>query len=136
MCIHAGYATLELEVSAMTVAPIPGQVPTSIGHGRSHGRFAWLAVGLSVVFLIATATAVTLLLIGYAVDGWNAIEDTALGLVSAVVAGVGLLAALSAFAFAIIAKVERERWTLLWLPLAAFPACVAFLVLGETLWWE
>lgn len=36
----------------------------------------------------------------------------------------------------LIAKVERDRWELLWLPLFAFPAFFLFLVLGEAFWWE
>jgi hypothetical protein len=48
----------------------------------------------------------------------------------------GLLASLAAFALAVVAKVKHERWALLWLPLSVLPALLAFVVLGEALWWE
>jgi hypothetical protein len=115
---------------------MPGQVPASTGHGQPHSRLAWWAVGLSVVFVVAITAAFTMMVIGYAVGGWDAIEDTTLAYATGAVAGVGAVAALGAFGLAIVVKVHDERWTLLWLPLCAFPAFLAFLVLGETFWWE
>lgn len=59
--------------------------------------------------------------------------DIVLGAVSLI---GGLLASLTAFALAVVAKVKHERWTLLWFPLSVFPALFAFVVLGEVFWWE
>jgi hypothetical protein len=39
--------------------------------------------------------------------------------------GGGMLVSLAAFAVAVVAKVKKERWALLWLPLLLFPALVA-----------
>jgi hypothetical protein len=68
--------------------------------------------------------------------GWSGLEDTWVALLAAEAAIVGLLTALAAFVLALAARIRRERWALLWLPLGVFPACVLLLVLGETLWWE
>ena len=46
------------------------------------------------------------------------------------------LGSLAAFVLAIVARIRGERWLLLWMPLCAFPALVAFLVPGEAVGWE
>ena len=121
----------------MTVAPIQGPAPVSTGHGLPHSRLARWAVGLSAASVVAIATSITMFAIAYGVGGWDAIEDNWVGfLVAVMVLGPGLTGSLAAFVLAIVAKIRRERWTLLWAPLCAFPAFVAFLVLGEAFWWE
>lgn len=120
----------------MTVAPIPLQVRASTGHGQPHSRLARWAVGLSAVFGAAFASSIATIAIAYAVGGEGAIEDNWLGAFLVTMASVGLLGSLAAFVLAIVVKVKHERWTLLWLPLCAFPAFLAFLVLGEAFWWE
>lgn len=39
--------------------------------------------------------------------------------------GGGMLVSVAAFAVAVVAKVRKERWALLWLPLLLFPALIA-----------
>lgn len=48
-------------------------------------------------------------------------------------AGFGIAFASS---IAIVARIRRERWALLWLPLSLFPALFLFVMLGEVFWWE
>lgn len=62
--------------------------------------------------------------------------------VGAETAGIGALlppgafGSLAAFVLAIVAKVRHEHWSLLWLPVAVFPAAVLFWALGEAFLWE
>jgi heme/copper-type cytochrome/quinol oxidase subunit 4 len=118
----------------MTVAPTPGQV-SGDRPGRSHGPLAKRAVRFASVCGVAFAASIGTIATLHAVGAESAVEDTLLGAVLLVVAFVGLLGSLAAFAMAIDAR-RHERWTLLWLPLLLFPAIVAFVVLGEALWWE
>lgn len=111
-----------------------GPVPT--GSADAHSRLARWAVGLSAVFVLAVAATIMTFTVGYAVGGQSAIEDNWVAVLGLTMALVGLLDSLAAFVLAIVAKIRRERWTLLWAPLSAFPAFVAFLVLGEAFWWE
>lgn len=48
----------------------------------------------------------------------------------------GALGSLAAFVLAIVARLRRERWSLLLLPVGVFPATVLFLALGEAFLWE
>ena len=88
------------------------------------------------MLVVAVVAAITTFAVGYAVGGQSAIEDNWVAVLGWIIPLVGLLASLAAFVLAIVAKIRRERWTLLWAPLCAFPAFVAFLVLGEAFWWE
>jgi hypothetical protein len=74
--------------------------------------------------------------VAYAVGGSAAVDDTWIGLLLAVALLGGLAASLVAFVLALMAGVKHVRWRPLWLPLALFPAILAFLVLGELFWWE
>lgn len=85
------------------------------------------------MFVLAVAATIMTFAVGYAVGGQSAIEDNWVAVLGLTMALVGLLDSLAAFVLAIVAKIRRERWTLLWAPLSAFPAFVAFLVLGEAL---
>ena len=120
----------------MTVEPVLGHVPVSTGSADAHSRVARWAVGLLAVFAVAVVATIMTLAVGYAIGGQSAIEDNWVAVLGLAMAFVGLLASLAAFVLAIVAKIRRERWTLLWAPLCAFPAFVAFLVLGEAFWWE
>jgi hypothetical protein len=88
------------------------------------------------VLAVAVVATITTFAVGYAVGGQSAIEDNWVAVLGWIIPLVGLLASLAAFVLAIVAKIRRERWTLLWAPLCAFPAFAAFLVLGEAFWWE
>jgi len=120
----------------MTVPPVLDHVPVSTGSADAHSRVARWAVGLLAVFAVAVVAAIMTYTVGYAVGGQSAVEDNWVALLVLIMAFVGLLASLAAFVLAIVAKIRRERWTLLWAPLCAFPAFAAFLVLGEAFWWE
>ena len=121
----------------MRVASVLGHVPDWTGSSAdTHSRLARWAVGLSAVLAVAVVATITTFAVGYAVGGQSAIEDNWVAVLGWIIPLVGLLASLVAFVLAIVAKIRRERWTLLWAPLCAFPAFVAFLVLGEAFWWE
>lgn len=114
----------------MTVAPIPGHVHASTDSDHPHSRLARWAVGLSTVFGVAIVT----ILIGWAVGG-DSFMDHHLWY-SGTTTLVGVLAAIAGFVLAIVAKVKHEQWTLLWVPMLAFPVFVALLILGEAFIWE
>lgn len=120
----------------MSVSLVPGRVPASSGQGHPNGRLASRAVGLSAVSAAAFAGSIATTAIAYAAGRESAIEDNWLGVLLVTVASVGLLGSLAAFMLAIIARVRREPWVLLWLPLSVFPACVLFVAFGEAFWWE
>lgn len=120
----------------MSVDSVSGGVPAWNGRGQPYGRLASRAVGVSAVSIAAFAASVATIGIVYAAGRGGAIEDNWLGWLLAVVASGGLLGSFVAFVMAIVARVRRERWMLLWLPLLAFPACLLFLALGEAFWWE
>src|SRR3990172_8421536 len=101
-----------------------------------HSRLALWAVGLAAAVAIAIATSFAIFAVAYASGGSGAIEDNWVGLLVMVSLLGGLLTSLAAFALAVAAKVKHERLALLWLPISVFPALLAFLVLGEALWWE
>jgi hypothetical protein len=107
-----------------------------VGPAHAHSRLARWAVGLAAVVAVAIATSFAIFAVAYAIGGSGATEDNWVGFLVGVSLLGGLLASLAAFALAVVAKVKRERWALLWLPLSVFPALLAFLVLGEAFWWE
>jgi hypothetical protein len=53
-----------------------------------------------------------------------------------VAAAVGFVGSIVAFAGAVRARSRGDRRAALWLPLAAFPAILLVLILGEAFWWE
>ena len=120
----------------MTVTPVPGRAPISVGSAHEHGRLARWAVGLAAVVVVAITTSSAIFAVAYAIGGSGATEDNWVGFLVMVLLLGGLLASFAAFALAVVAKVKRERWALLWLPLSVLPALLAFLVLGEAFWWE
>ena len=120
----------------MTVAPAPDHAPMSVGPAHAHSRLARWAVGFAAAVAVAIATSLAIFAVAYAIGGSGATEDNWVGFLGAVSLLGGLLVSLAAFALAIVAKIKRERWALLWLPLSVFPALLAFLVLGEAFWWE
>jgi len=83
-----------------------------------------------------TATAVAAFALASAIAGSDATEDNWVGYLVGLCLACGLLGSLVAFALAVPAKLEHERWALLWLPLLLFPTIFTFLVLGEAFWWE
>ena len=94
------------------------------------------AVGLALGAAAAIAFAAAVVGVAYAVGGSGATEDNWVGLLIVASMAVGLVTSMTAFALAVMASVRSSVRTRLWLPLAVFPALVAFLVLGELFWWE
>jgi hypothetical protein len=88
------------------------------------------------VFIVAAVATTMPFAIAQAVGGQSAFEDNWVAVLGSTTGLVALLASLPAFLSAAAARIRRERWTLLWLPLCAFPACALFLVLGKAFWWE
>jgi len=125
---------VERQVSSVTVSYVPISAPTN--HGDPHSRLARWAVRLSVVFGATAVTSIGAVAITHAVGAESAVEDTWLGWFLGYVALAGFLGSLGTFLGAMVAKIRRERWTLLWLPLCLFPVLLTFLVLGEAFWWE
>ena len=101
-----------------------------------HSRLAGWAVGLAAAVAVAIATSFAIVALAYVIGGSGATEDNSVGFLVMVLLLSGLVASLAAFALAVAAKLKRDRWSLLWLPLSVFPAMLAFLVLGEAFWWE
>ena len=120
----------------MTVAPVPGHAPISVGPAHAHSRLARWAVGLAAAVVVAIAVSFAIFAVAHAIGGSGATEDNWVGFLLAVSLLGGLLASFAAFALAVVATIKHERWALLWLPLSVFPALLAFLVLGEGFWWE
>lgn len=120
----------------MTASPVPGHARGSVGPAGGHSRPARWAVGLAAAVAAVIVVSYTIFAVALAVGGVGAIEDTWVGLLGAVALLGGSAASLAAFALAVVAKVRHEQWRLLWLPLSLFPALLAVVVLGETLWWE
>ena len=120
----------------MTVAPVLGHDRLPTGHDHPHARLVRWAVRLSAVCGATFALSIAALWTTYAVGVESAVEDTLLGLLLGIMALLGVLGSLAAFVAAIVAKVRRERWALLWLPLCVFPALLVVVVLGEAFWWE
>jgi hypothetical protein len=116
------------------VARVTGRV--AAGSGRRHGRPARWAVGLSALSGVAIAASIAAFAIASAVGGTSAAEDNWVAYLVASMGFAGLIGSLTAFVLAIVAKVERERWELLWVPLCLFPVFFLLLVLGEAFWWE
>lgn len=124
------------EVISMTVDPVPGHAPISVGPAHAKSRLARWAVGLAAAVAVVIAMSSAVFAVAYATGGSDATEDNWVGFLGAVALLGGLLASLTAFALAVVVKVKHEQWTLLWFPLSVFPALFAFVLLGEVFWWE
>jgi hypothetical protein len=118
------------KVSSVTVGPASGQTP------MVHSDWAHWAVRLAEAAAALVAIAYSVFGIAYAVGGSGAIEDNWVAVVTVVSFFGGLLVSLIAFAAALAVRVKHLPSTMLWLPLALFPALVLFVVLGEAFWWE
>ena len=94
------------------------------------------AVRLAVAATVAITASWAIFAVAYAIGGSGATEDNWVGLLSMILLFCALPGSLAAFALGVAAKVKREQWAPLWLPLTVFPTLLAFLVLGEAFWWE
>lgn len=124
------------KVSSMTVGPVSGQTPISAGPAHVHTRVARWAVGLAEAATVVLVVGFGVLGVAYVVGGSGAVEDTWVGALAAASLYGGLVASLTGFVLAVVAKVKHEGWSLLWLPLSLFPALAVLVVLVEAFWME
>jgi len=120
----------------MPVRPARRVGPIHRCGSSSRVRSARWAVTIAAVVAGTLGMSSAILAVAYVVGGWGAIDDTWVGLIAVVSLLGGLAVSLVAFALAVAATVQHERWRLVWLPLLLFPAILLFLVLGELFWWE
>jgi hypothetical protein len=114
-------------VSLMAVGPVAGRAPIFRGPARSRvGRWA---VGLAEAVVAVIAVSYTIFFVTVAAGG--SVDDTWVGSLGGFALIGGLLVSFVAFVLAVFAKVKRERWGLLWLPLSVFPALLAIVVIAE-----
>lgn len=120
----------------MTVNPVPGHAPLSMGGAQAHTHLARWAVGLASLVSVVMAVSYAIFAVAYAVGGLGATEDNWVGFVGAASLLGGLVASLTSFVMAVATRVRHERWSLLWLPLALFPTLLSVVVLAEVFWLE
>jgi hypothetical protein len=107
-----------------------------MGPDHAKSRLARWAVGLAAAVVVVLAVSYAVFGVTWAIGGEDAVSDTFVAYLAGFAVIGGLVAALAAFALAIVAKVKHERWALLWLPLSVFPTLLAIVVLVEALWME
>ena len=110
--------------------------PIRVYVARSRSRISRWAVGLATFVAGLAVLFGCIFAIAYANKGSTGFSDNWVGFLGAVALFVGIVVALIAFVLAITAKIQREKWTWLWLPLIAFPVLLAFIVIGDLLWWQ
>lgn len=106
------------------------------GRAGTDGREARWAVALAEAVVVVVALCATIFGVAYAVGGVEATEDNWVGFLAAVGLLGGLAVSFAAFVLAILARLNHEHRSLLWLPWTVFPAMLGFIVLGELFWWE
>jgi len=87
------------------------------------------AVGLAEAVVAVVAASYTVFFATVATGG--SVDDTWVGSLGGLAFIGGMLVSFVAFVLAVFAKVKRERWGLLWLPLSVFPALLAIVVIAE-----
>jgi hypothetical protein len=105
-------------------------------HAHDDGRLARWSVALTEAVVLVVTLAAVVFGVAYAVGGVEATEDNWVGMLAAVSLLGGLAVSLAAFVLAVLARVNHEHRSLLWLPWTVFPAMFGFIVLGELFWWE
>lgn len=120
----------------MTMDPILDRNRVQEIDTPTHGQLARWSVGISTAVTVMIALSGVIFSVAYAIGGSDGISDNWVGLLGAVALIGALSASLLAFVFAIAARIKHEHWAWLWLPIYMLPALLAFIVLGEVLWWE
>lgn len=92
----------------------------------------WLATAVSTVLILSGA----IFGIAYLLGGSNAVSDNWVGMLAAISLLGGLIVSPMAFVLAVTTWIKHGRSRWLWLPLVVFPALLAFVIIGETFWWE
>jgi len=93
---------------------------------------------ISLATIVSTAVILSGAIFGVAslVGGSNAVSDNWVGFLVAISFLGGLALSLLAFVLAVTGWIRHGRTAWLWVPLSVFPALLALIVIGETLWWE
>lgn len=120
----------------MTANPVPRPSPVPADTADPHSRLARWAVGLAAAVAVVVTVSYTIFAVAYAVGGSDAISDNWVGYLGGFALLGGLVVSLGAFVMAVVARVKRQRWALLWLPLSLFPALLAVVVIAEAFWIE
>ena len=102
----------------------------------TSSRLTSWAVGIAAVVLALDVLSGAIFAVAYAREGSAGISDNWVGFLGAVALLGGLLVSPFAFVMAITAKIKHEKWAWLWLPLFLFPALLAFVVVGDVIWWQ
>ena len=106
------------------------------GAAHPNSGVARCAVGVAAAVVVLDALAGAIFIVAFSSGGSDAISDNWIGLLGAIALIGGLIASLLAFVLAIAAKIRREQWIWLWVPLFVFPILLTFMLCGEVLWWE
>jgi hypothetical protein len=107
----------------------------SMFQGSSRG-LTRLAFWSAVLVAGVVAVAAVIFTAAYAVGGPDATADNWVGVVGVLGLFGGLAWSLVSFVLAVGARMREGSSGSLWLPFLLFPALLAFLVLGEAVWWE
>jgi amino acid transporter len=109
----------------MAVQHSPVAVPSADPAPRSKPHARW-AVGLGILVAVGCAAAIAT----YAVASTATTNGSWFSFLGGVALLLAVLTSMGAFAMAVTAKIQRDHSLLLWLPVALFPAIVAFIVLS------
>ena len=120
----------------MTAHPLRGKGSDHAASTPAPTDLDRWAVRLAAMALTVVLVSSAVVGVAYAIGGAPAMEDNWAGLLGAVSLAGGLAVSLVAFVLAVAAKVQRQRWAPLWLPLCVFPALVAVVLFAELLWLE
>ncbi len=102
----------------------------------TKNREAQWAIGLAATVLTIVVLSGAVFGIAYMAGGSSAVSDNWVGVFVAIAFLGGLIVSPLAFVLAVMAWIKHSRSKWLWLPLAVFPGLLAFVILGETFWWE
>lgn len=120
----------------MTGNSVSPQTSTKTGEARASSGLARCAVGVAAAVVLLDALAGALFIVAFSSGGSDAVSDNWIGFLGAVALVGGLIGSMVAFVLAIAAKIRREQWVWLWLPLFAFPVLLTFVLFSEVLWLE
>lgn len=102
----------------------------------TQNRETQWAIGLATIVSTAVILSGAIFGVAYLVGGSNAVSDNWVGFLVAISFLGGLLLSLLAFILAVTVRIRFGKSPWLWVPLVVFPALLAFIVLGEMLWWQ
>ncbi|MDP1712657.1 MAG: hypothetical protein Q8K86_09400 [Candidatus Nanopelagicaceae bacterium] len=120
----------------MTGNSVSPQAFTKSSGTRVSSGLARCAVGVAAAVVLVDALTGAIFVVAFSSGGSDAVSDNWIGLLGAVALIGGLIGSIVAFVLAVTAKIKREQWIWLWLPLFVFPVLLTFVLCGEILWWE